>query len=138
MRLLALSLRLAAAAALPACAKSSSFADAAKEAAALRQCFVAVAPVDIPDKARLLAPCAEKSGPALVARLEALEPAADQVDCHADALAGARRAVGAMQDLLKVYRRNTDTGTRAIASARNIDQGLSQLESALAVCENHR
>ena len=116
------------------CAKSASFPDASKEAAALRQCFESVAPGDVPEKIKVLAPCAEKSGPALVARLEALDPAADKVDCHADALAGARRAVGAMQDLLKVYHRNTDTGTRAIASARNIDEGLTQLESALAVC----
>ncbi len=124
----------AAIAALPGCARTASFPEAGKDAAALRQCFVSLAPVDVPEKAKLLAPCAEKDGPALVARLQALEPRPDQVDCHADALAGARRAVGAMQDLLKVYRRNTDTGTRAIASARNIDEGLTQLEGALATC----
>ncbi len=122
--------------ALSACSRSASFPEAAKDAAALRQCFVSLAPVDVPEKARLLAPCAEKDGPALVARLEALEPAADKVDCHADALAGARRAVGALQDMLKVYRRNTDRGTRAVASARNIDEGLTQLEGALAACTN--
>jgi hypothetical protein len=116
------------------CAKSASFPDAARDAAGVRLCFESLAPVEIPEKAKLLAPCAEKSGPALVARLEAMDPPGDKVDCHADALAGARRAVGAMQDLLKVYRRNTDTGTRAVASARNIDEGLTQLEGALAAC----
>ena len=119
---------------LPACAKTAAFPDAARQTAALRACFVSIAPVDVPEKARLLAPCADKDGPALIAALEAMDPPAGKVDCHADALAGARRAVGAMQDLLKVYRRNSDRGTRAVASARNIDQGLTQLEDALAAC----
>ena len=131
MRVLALTMLLGVVA---GCAKGASFGDAKNDAAALRRCFESLAPGEIPEKAKLLAPSAEKSGPALVSRLEAIEPAADKVDCHADALAGARRAVGAMQDLLKVYRRNTDTGTRAVASARNIDQGLTQLEDALAAC----
>ena len=119
---------------LPACSRSASVPDVRKEAAALRQCFVSIAPFDVPEKAKLLAPCAEKDGPALIAALEKGEPTPAQVDCHADALAGARRAVGAMQDMLKVYRRNTDTGMRAVAAARNVDQGLTQLEDAIAAC----
>jgi hypothetical protein len=120
---------------LPACSTSSSVPDARKAAAALRQCFESIAPVDVPEKAKLLAPCAEKDGPALIASLEKATPTAPQVDCHADGLAGARRAVGAMQDMLKVYRRNADdTGRRAVAAARNVDQGLTQLEAAIADC----
>ena len=117
---------------LPAC--SNRVADSRQATAALRQCFVSIAPLDVPEKAKVLAPCAEKDGPALIAALEQAEPTPPQVDCHADALAGARRAVGAMQDLLKVYRRNSDTGTRAVACARNIDQGLTLLEDAVARC----
>lgn len=121
-------------AAVTLCGCTNTVSDSRQATAALRQCFVSIAPLDIPEKAKVLAPCAEKDGPALIATLERAEPTPPQVDCHADALAGARRAVGAMQDLLKVYRRNTDTGTRAVASARNIDQGLTQLEEAVAAC----
>ena len=92
------------------CSSATNLPDAAKATAALRQCFESVAPVDVPDKARLLAPCAEQSGPALIAALEKGQPTPRQFDCHADALAGARRAVGAMQDLLKIYRRGPDEG----------------------------
>jgi hypothetical protein len=131
MRLSMVALALAAVA-LPAC--TNSVADSRQATTALRQCFVSIAPVDVPEKAKLLAPCAEKSGPALIATLEKAEPTPAQAECHADALAGARRAVGAMQDLLKVYRDKRDLGARAIASARNIDQGLTQLEDAVARC----
>jgi hypothetical protein len=116
------------------CSSAAKMPDAAKATAALRQCFESVAPVEVPEKARLLAPCAEQSGPALIAALEKGQPTPRQADCHADALAGARRAVGAMQDLLKIYRRGPESGARAIASARNIDQGLTQLEDALKIC----
>jgi hypothetical protein len=131
-----LSLVAAAVAAVALAGCTNTVSDARQTTAALRQCFVSVAPLEVPEKAKVLAPCAEKEGPALIATLEKAEPTPAQVDCHADALAGARRAVGAMQDLLKIYRRNSDTGTRAIASARNIDQGLTQLENAVAACTN--
>ena len=111
-----------AAVALAGC--TNTVADSRQATAALRQCFVSIAPVDVPEKAKVLAPCAEKVGPALIATLEKAEPTQPQVDCHADALAGARRAVGAMQDLLKIYRRNGRTRLRAPSpSARNIDRG---------------
>ncbi len=119
---------------LAGCSGAANMPDAGKSAAALRHCFESVAPVDVPEKAKLLAPCAEESGPALIAALEKGHPTERQADCHADALAGARRAVGAMQDLLKIYRRGPDQGYRAIPSARNIDQGLTQLEDALKIC----
>jgi hypothetical protein len=95
-----------------------------------------VSKLEIAEKADVLAPCAEKSGPALIAQLEWIEPKPPQAECHADALAGARRAVGAMQDLLKVYRRTkgNDAGPRALASARNVDEGLTQLQHALHIC----
>ncbi|HEY2748134.1 MAG TPA: hypothetical protein VGL86_26100 [Polyangia bacterium] len=132
MSLVALPLALVA---LPACTSTMS-SDPTHVAVELRHCFEAVAPLDVADKAKVLAPCAEEKGPALIAQLESVEPRAPQADCHADALAGARRAVGAMQDLLKVYRRakGNDAGPRAIASARNIDQGLTQLQDALRIC----
>ncbi|HEX8952661.1 MAG TPA: hypothetical protein VF945_12485 [Polyangia bacterium] len=134
MRLSAVAAVSLALAALPACSSTTSMPDVRTATAALRQCFVSIAPLEVPGKAKVLAPCAEKDGPALIAALEKGEPTPPQVDCHADALAGARRAVGAMQDLLKIYRRNTDTGTRAVAAARNVDQGLTLLESAVADC----
>ena len=80
---------------LPAC--SNRVADSRQATAALRQCFVSIAPLDVPEKAKVLAPCAEKDGPALIAALEQAEPTPPQVDCHADALAGARRAVGTIR-----------------------------------------
>lgn len=120
--------------ALGGCTSAANMPDAARATAALRQCFVSIAPVDVPEKAKILAPCAEKSGPALIAALEKGRPTERQADCHADALAGARRAVGAMQDLLKIYRSGPDQGFRAIPSARNIDQGLTQLEDAIKIC----
>ena len=132
MSLVTVSLALAA---LPACTSTMS-SEPTRAVVELRHCFEAVAPLDVGEKAKVLAPCAEEKGPALLAQLESIEPKPAQAECHADALAGARRAVGAMQDLLKVYRRakGADAGPRAIASARNVDEGLTQLQRALAVC----
>jgi hypothetical protein len=121
---------------LPACSKSASFPDATRDAAALRAGFISIAPLDIAEKAKVLAPFADKDAPSLVARLEAMTPSPAQAACHADSLSGARRVAGAMKDLLKVYRgtNGADAGPRAIASARNIDEGLTQLEDALHAC----
>jgi hypothetical protein len=123
--------------ALSACTSTES-SDPTRVAVDLRRCFEAVSTIEIEEKAKVLAPCAEKTGPALIAQLEWIEPKPQQANCHADALAGARRAVGAMQDLLTVYRhtKGNDAGPRAIASARNIDEGLTQLQHALAICLN--
>jgi hypothetical protein len=136
MRLSLFAASLALVAALPACSKSSSFPDATRDAAALRAGFISIAPLAVAEKAKVLAPLAEKDAPALVTRLEAMTPPPSLAECHADSLAGARRAAGAMKDLLLVYRQtqNDDAGPRAIASARNIDEGLTQLEAALAAC----
>jgi hypothetical protein len=130
MRLILITLLTVTAAA--GCAKSAGFTDAKTEAAALRRGFESIAPLEIADKAKALEPFAEKRAPALVAALEKITPPTQKAGCHADALAGARRASGAMRDLLKVYRDNTLD--LAIASARNVDEGLTQLESALDLC----
>jgi len=115
------------------CSSTAAFPDAQNEAASLRVCFRSIAPLPVADKGKKLAPCAEQGGPKLIAHLEALTPSDRQAECHADALAGARQAVGAMQDLVKIYHRAGDD-YMGVAAARSVDRGLTTLEQALALC----
>ena len=116
-----------------ACSGTSAFPDAQNEAAGLRACFQSIPPLPVADKGKKLAPCAEQDGPKLIAHLEALVPSDRQAECHADALAGARQAVGAMQDLIRIYHR-AGGDYMGVAAARNVDNGLTTLQRALAAC----
>jgi hypothetical protein len=123
------------------CAKTVGFADdvgeAWKEAAALRKGFNEIAPLEPADKGPALRRTIDQSGKPLLARLARLTPTPAQADCAADALGGARRSVGAMEDMVKLYdagKLDELFGARIVAAARNADQGLSTVEDQLRGC----
>ena len=123
------------------CTRSAGFTDDVaaswKQAAALRQGFNDIARLEPADKGKALRRVVEQSGKPLLGRLERLTPPGAQADCAADALGGARRSVGAMQDMVKLYEAGKFDdlfGARIVASARNADQGLWTVEDQLRAC----
>jgi hypothetical protein len=123
------------------CTRSADFTDdvgaAWKQAAALRQGFSGIAALEPKDKGAALRKVVDQSGKPLLVRLASLKPPAVRADCAADALGGARRSVGAMQDMIRLYDAgNYDElfGARIVASARNADQGLWTVEDQLRSC----
>lgn len=123
------------------CARSAGFVDevaaARAQAAALRSGFVAVAPLEPAQKGPALRKTVEAAGKPLLARLTALKAPADHAACAADALGGARRSVGAMEDMVELYDAGGFDdlfGARIVASARNADEGLTTVEERLRDC----
>ncbi|MGZ3406313.1 MAG: hypothetical protein ACXVAN_07700 [Polyangia bacterium] len=123
------------------CTRSAGFTDdvnaAWKQAAALRKGFGEIAALAPADKGPALHRVIDQAGKPLLVRLASLRPPAAQADCTADALGGARRSVGAMQDMVKLYDAGTYDelfGARIVASARNADQGLWTVEDQLRAC----
>ena len=99
--------------------------------------FDDIARLEPADKGKALRRTIDQSGKPLLARLERLTPAPAQADCAADALGGARRSVGAMEDMVKLYdagKLDELFGARIVASARNADQGLWTVEDQLRAC----
>jgi hypothetical protein len=115
---------------------SDAIADVTRRTVEVRDGFIGIAPLEVWHKAAKLE-SVERGDADVIARLEAVTPTEAHARCHADALDGARRADAAMKDMLRLYRAGEKAeafGARITAAARNADNGLSALESALATC----
>jgi hypothetical protein len=139
MRVLAITVLFIGLGAAPLQAAPSSFqrtmTELQQQTRKVRSGFFAIAPLDPAKKGPALAPYADEAAK-LVARLEALTPPASLAGCHSDALDGARRATASLNDMLRLYRiqAETEIGPRVTSAARHVDNGLSELETALVQC----
>jgi len=115
---------------------SDAIADATQRTAEVRNGFIGISTLEVWHKAVKLE-SVERADADVIMRLEALTPTAVHARCHADALDGARRAAAAMKDMLRLYRQGEHAeafAARVTAAARNADNGLGALESALGAC----